>query len=116
MLTMRSDVGSSAASTMILVGGVLALSSLLFSAGAAYIQLDRAQSVTDSAALEAADAASGRIAGYPCDRVERLTQKHNYSLHSCTVMNLISRVILGVTVLGVEVEIRAKAGPQNLRR
>jgi secretion/DNA translocation related TadE-like protein len=113
---MRSEEGSSAASTMILVGGVLALSSLLFSAGAAFIQLDRAQSVTDSAALEAADAASGRIAGYPCDRVERLAQKYHYSLHSCTITNLISRVTLGTTVLGIEVEIRAKAGPQNLRR
>lgn len=113
---MRSEEGSSAASTLILIGGVLALSALLFSAGAAFIQLDRAQSVTDSAALEAADAASGRIAGYPCDRVERLVQKQSYSLHTCTVTNLISRVSLGATVMGIEVEIRAKAGPQNLRR
>ncbi|WP_280803035.1 Rv3654c family TadE-like protein [Aurantimicrobium minutum] len=113
---MRSDDGSGAAGTLILVGGVLALSSVFFSAAAVFIELDRAQSLTDTAALEAADAASGRIAGYPCDRVERLAKKNNYSLHSCTISHLISRVTLGVTVLGIEVEIRAKAGPQNLRR
>jgi hypothetical protein len=101
---------------MILVGAVLALSSLLFSAGTAFLLIDRAQSVTDTAALEAADAASGRIAGYPCERVERLAQKNNYSLHTCTVTNLVSRVILGVTVLGIDVEIKAKAGPQNVHQ
>lgn len=113
VLTMHSEQGSGAASTMILIGGVLALSTLFFTASAAFFQLDRAQSITDTAALEAADAASGRIAGYPCDRVERLAQSQHLALHSCTVSNLISRVTLGVTVLGFDVEIRAKAGPKK---
>lgn len=98
---------------MILIGGVLALSALFFSASAAFFQLDHAQSIADSAALEAADAASGRIAGYPCDRVERLAHNQHVALHSCTVSNLIARVTLGVTVLGVDFEIRAKAGPKK---
>lgn len=113
---MRSDVGSGAASTLVLIGGVLGLSSLLFSAAAAYIQLDNAQALTDRAALEAADAASGRIAGYPCDRVEKLLRHSNLSLQSCTLSDQVSRVRIMVTVLGIEIEIRAKAGPQILRQ
>ena len=111
---MRSDVGSGAASTLILIGGVLGLTSLLFSAAAVFIQVDHAQALTDKAALEAADAASGRIAGYPCDRVDKLFTNTPFSLQSCTITDLVSRVVATATVLGFEVEVHAKAGPQIL--
>ena len=110
---MRNERGSGVAATLILVGGVISVTSLLLFFGAALITLDRAQSVTDQAALEAADAASGRIPGYPCNRAERLAQKNSFQLQNCVVRGLIARVTLQVTVLGISTHTRAKAGPQN---
>lgn len=110
---MRTEEGSSAAATLILVGGVISVTSLLLFFGTALITLDRAQSVTDQAALEAADAASGRIPGYPCDRAERLATQNHFHLEKCEVDHLITRVTLQVTVLGFLTHTRAKAGPKN---
>ena len=110
---MRTEQGSSAAATLILVGGVISVTSLLLFFGTALITLDRAQSVTDQATLEAADAASGRIPGYPCDRAERLAEAHHFELEKCEVDHLITRVTFQVTVLGILTHTRAKAGPKN---
>ena len=110
---MHSERGSGAAATLILVGGVISVTSLLLFFGAALITLDRAQSVTDQAALEAADAASGRIPGYPCNRAERLAEKNSFQIEKCEGQGLIVRVTLQVTVLGISTHTRAKAGPQN---
>jgi secretion/DNA translocation related TadE-like protein len=113
---MRSEIGSGPAVTMILVGGVISVTTLLLFFGTAFLTLDRAQSVTDQAALEAADAASGRIPGYPCNRAERLAEEHNFSLVKCEMDGMISRVTFQVTVLGFLTETRAKAGPKNKLR
>ncbi|WP_298119540.1 Rv3654c family TadE-like protein [uncultured Aurantimicrobium sp.] len=110
---MRNEHGSSAAATLILVGGVISVTSLLLFFGTAFLTLERAQSVTDQAALEAADAASGRIPGYPCNRAERLASKNKFSVEKCEVQGLIARVTLQVTVLGFVTQTRAKAGPKN---
>lgn len=111
---MRTERGSGSAATLILVAGVMAVTSFLLLAGSALISLDRAQHTTDQAALEAADAASGRIPGYPCDRAERLAEKNHIIFGSCLVDGLVSRVTFQVTVLGFLIETKAKAGPQNL--
>ena len=113
---MRSDHGSSATATLILVGGVISVTSLLLFFGTAFLTLDAAQSVTDQAALEAADAATGRIPGYPCNRAERLASQNNFSLEKCEVQGLIARVTLQVTVLRISTQTRAKAGPKNETR
>jgi secretion/DNA translocation related TadE-like protein len=110
---MRSEEGSSAAATLILVGGVISVTSLVLFFGTAFITLERAQSISDQAALEAADAASGRIPGYPCDRAERLATNNDFKLETCEVTGLIARVTLQVTVLGFLTQTRAKAGPKN---
>lgn len=112
---MRSDNGSAFSATVILVGGVISLTSFLLFFGTALITLDRAQSVTDQAALEAADAASGRIPGYPCNRAERLAEKNSFQIEKCEVHGLIVRVTFQVTVLGIPTQTRAKAGPKNAR-
>jgi secretion/DNA translocation related TadE-like protein len=113
---MRSEEGSSAAATLILVGGVISVTSLLLFFGTTFITLERAQSVTDQAALEAADAASGRIPGYPCDRAERLASKNKFQIEKCEMDGLFARVTLQVTILGFWTQTRAKAGPQNALR
>lgn len=110
---MRNEKGSSAAATLILVGGVISVTSLLLFLGTALLTLDRAQSITDQAALEAADAASGRIPGYPCDRAERLASKNNFQIEKCEMDGLFARVTFQVTILGFLTQTRAKAGPKN---
>ena len=110
---MRNDTGSGPAATLILVGGVISVTSLLLFFGTALLTLDAAQSVTDQAALEAADAASGRIPGYPCNRAERLANQNNFTLEKCEVQGLVALVTLQVTVLGISTQTHAKAGPKN---
>ena len=113
---MRTDHGSSTSATLILVSGVISVTSFLFLCGSALATFERAQAVTVRAALEAADAASGRIPGYPCDRAERLAEKHQLNFETCSVDNLIARVTMKVTVLGFLIDTRAKAGPKNMLR
>ena len=100
------------AATFILVAGVIEVADF-FVAEIGLVTLERAESITDQAALEAADAASGRIPGYPCNRAERLAEKNSFQIENCEVQGLIVRVTLQVTVLGISTHTRAKAGPQN---
>jgi secretion/DNA translocation related TadE-like protein len=109
---MRTEGGSGAAGTLIVVSGVIAVTSFLLLAGSSLVVFERAQALTDQAALEAADAASGRIPGYPCDRAERLAESTHIIFGSCDVQNLVARVTMKVTVLGFLIETRAKAGPK----
>jgi len=44
-----------------------------------------AQSVADFAALTAADAASGRIPGYPCELAAKHAEREHYFLEACEV-------------------------------
>lgn len=113
---MHTDRGSGPAATIILISGVISLTSLLLFFGSALLTLQRAQAITDQAALEAGDAASGRIPGYPCDRAERLATQNEFQLADCDVRGLITRVTFQVTVLGISTQTRAKAGPQNQLR
>jgi secretion/DNA translocation related TadE-like protein len=110
---MPSGKASESNATFILVAGVIAVTGFLLVAESGLMTLERAQSVTDQAALEAADAASGRIPGYPCNRAERLASQNNFALEKCEVQGLIARVTLQVTVLGISTQTHAKAGPKN---
>lgn len=72
-----------------------------------------AQSVADFAALTAADAASGRIPGYPCELAARHAEREHYFLEACEVEDASARVTLGVTIAGIYLHFRARAGPKN---
>lgn len=110
---MRDEAGSSPAATLILVGGMVVLFGIMMGGVSAVLGYERAQHITEQAALEAADAASGRIPGYPCDRAERLADEARLQFATCELDGLVSRVTLRVTLLGFSITTRAKAGPQS---
>jgi secretion/DNA translocation related TadE-like protein len=71
----------------------------------------RAAAAADSAALAAADIASGLIPGYPCAAAEQLSIHNGAELIDCSVSGLIVTVTVRVDSGVGKVKLRAKAGP-----
>lgn len=111
---MPRDRGSAPAVVIMLIFPVLIFLSILMSIGHGLVVFHLAQSTTDHAALDAADAASGLIAGYPCDLAQDHARAAGIALTRCDVEGLVSRVVMNVTILGIDVQTRAKAGPRYL--
>ncbi|UFS61161.1 hypothetical protein LQ955_12260 [Subtercola endophyticus] len=69
------------------------------------------QAAAESAALAAADVASGAVAGYPCEQAARAAELGGATLESCQANGEVVLVVVSRTVLGVHVTARARAGP-----
>ena len=69
------------------------------------------QNRADFYALNAADALSGRLPGYPCEQVRTLALSEGLALHSCVASGLEIRVILHKKFGPVDLSARAHAGP-----
>ena len=111
---MPHDRGSAPATMIMLVIPVLIFASIIIAGGYGLFVFHRAQTTTDNAALDAADAASGLIAGYPCDLADDHARNAGIALTRCDIEGLVSRVVMNVTILGIDVQTRAKAGPRYL--
>lgn len=109
----RADSGAGTVTTLALVAAVVTVTASVVLVASALITVSRAQSVVDDSALAAADSASGRIAGYPCTRAERLAGAAQILLSSCEIRGATARVTSMVTVLGFSLELRAQAGPPS---
>ncbi len=108
----RSEKGSAA---LLLIGGIAVL---IVSLGALAVALSvagqsRLQSRADSFALAAADTASGRLPGYPCEKVKAMAAAEHVNLVSCQISGLESRVILSGTAGPMRLTARAHAGPRK---
>ncbi len=110
---MHDETGSGPAATVMVMGAALLSASTVLLGISALFIYESAQSATEQAALEAADAATGRIAGFPCDLAQRRAEASSLEFGSCELDGLVSRVTFQVTVLGFSITTRAKAGPQN---
>lgn len=71
----------------------------------------RVQATVDSMALEAADTASGRLPGIPCDMAAERVLEVGARLISCDVDEDDSRVDVAMTTGVLSFRIRAHAGP-----
>lgn len=69
------------------------------------------QAAADSAALTAANAASGRIQGYPCALAAQATEVNGADLDSCELQGLYVTVTVSGAVLGITVTVASRAGP-----
>jgi secretion/DNA translocation related TadE-like protein len=78
-----------------------------------FVVHQRAQGLADVAALAVADAASGRLPGFPCSLAEELVLSRPYRLKECRVDGLISRVVLEASFGPFELTARARAGPRG---
>lgn len=107
------DTGAATGMTVGLIAGLMACVAAVCVGIALLAQWQSAQYVADFSALAAADAASGRIPGYPCAIAQRHAEMENYLLESCEIDQEHARVTLRVTIAGINVRFRAHAGPQN---
>jgi secretion/DNA translocation related TadE-like protein len=94
-----------------IVGVLVLCGVLVLSAARIVVAVSHAQNVADQAALDAADALSGRLPGYACTRAQRHAEESQNQLVSCDVAGLDARVTLRVTVGTWTGLVRAHAGP-----
>jgi secretion/DNA translocation related TadE-like protein len=69
------------------------------------------EGAADAAALAGADAIAGFVSGDPCLIAARAADLNAARLASCSVSGSDVEVVAGMTVLGVTVTARARAGP-----
>jgi secretion/DNA translocation related TadE-like protein len=78
-----------------------------------FVVQQRVQGAADIAALAAADTASGRQPGNPCQTAEVLVSRSDYFLQECRLDGLISRVIVTTNFGPFELLARSRAGPSS---
>ncbi|CAN5553331.1 hypothetical protein BH10ACT7_BH10ACT7_06440 [soil metagenome] len=108
---MRTDRGSGSLLALAVGGSIAMLTALALPL---YTGLATRQSVAaaaDAAALAAADTASGRVPGYPCDNAERVALANGARLDSCELDGLVVTVLAVRSIVGIEVTVAATAGP-----
>lgn len=93
------------------VGAIVALTAAVVPQLSVHVASMRAANAADAAALAAADAVSGAIPGIPCDLAAATATRNGATLESCTTDGPTASVRVGVTVIGIAVSARARAGP-----
>lgn len=96
---------------MAIAGSIVALTALALPLYMGLAARQALAGAADAAALAAADTASGRIAGYPCDNAERVAAANGASLQGCDLDGLVATVTAGNTIVGIRVVSTATAGP-----
>ncbi|MGN6124997.1 MAG: Rv3654c family TadE-like protein [Humibacter sp.] len=107
----RAERGSASVAVIGLLAALLAVSVAAVGVCGLLAMKQHVSAAADAAALAAADAASGRVGGYPCDRAGRAAGLNGASLVSCHVDGLVAVVGAGATVAGVPITVWARAGP-----
>lgn len=92
------------AAAAILAGGLAA-------AGAAAVAGQRLAAAADAAALAAADAASGAVAGVPCDRADEIAVTFGAVVDACDLDQLIATITVSLRLGPVTARASARAGP-----
>ena len=101
--------GSAAATGVVAV--VVTLTLGLGAAGAAAVHAQRLTGAADAAALAAADAASGAVAGFPCARADEIASRASAEVVSCEVEGLIATVRVAAAFGPFPASAVARAGP-----
>jgi len=111
----RSADASDRGSGSILAIGIISASVVLIGMTAPLyigtIAKHRAAAAADSAALAAADVASGLIPGYPCATADLLSIRNGAELVDCSISGLVVSVTVQVDSALGKTRVRAKAGP-----
>ena len=102
------------AGTILAVGVVVCAATLsvgFTAAGAAAVFSQRIAGAADSAALAAADAASGLVDGVPCDRAAEIASAAGGELTGCDLDGLIATVTVSGSFGRFAAMASARAGP-----
>ncbi|MET4158837.1 Rv3654c family TadE-like protein [Agromyces sp. PvR057] len=107
------DRGAASVVAIGLIAAVVLLTTLVLGVTTTYVDARRAAAVADAAALAAADAVTGVIAGLPCEVADRVARRNGATLRSCEVDGAVSRVVIAVParIPGLDAEASARAGP-----
>lgn len=110
---MRNDAGSGSVLVVAIVAATLLATALIVPLFAAFTVGQSVQNAADAAALAAADTASGRVAGVPCEAAGMAATLGGASVTSCAVDGVIASVSVARSFLGFDVTSRARAGPPD---
>jgi len=97
--------------TVGVVAVIAGLVSALAVVGGASLAVERLAGTADAAALAAADAASGAVAGVPCEEAARIAEAGDASLRECDVEGLIATITVAGAYGGISFDARSRAGP-----
>jgi secretion/DNA translocation related TadE-like protein len=106
-----SEQGAGSILAIAVLGATVLLTILVVSTFALLAVGRSVANAADSAALAAADTASGAIAGYPCPAADAIATLNEVAVTRCVVAGLIASVSVTRTVLGIELSASARAGP-----
>jgi secretion/DNA translocation related TadE-like protein len=107
----RDDAGAGTMVSLGIVAAIVTVTAALTLGTGAIFTLHAAQSVIDESALAAADSASGRSPGYPCDKAREIAGARSMVLGSCQISGHSARVTSTVILLGISIAVRAQTGP-----
>ncbi len=107
----QGDRGSGAVLSLAIVGATTVVLLAVLALGAALVVRQRVIGAADAAALSAADAASGAIAGVPCALAARVAQSNAATLRACAIDGLVVTVTVAANVGAVPFSARSTAGP-----
>jgi len=110
-VALAEDGGSASVAVIGLLAALLAVSVAAVGVCGLLAMKQHVSAAADAAALAAADAASGRVEGYPCDRAGRAAGLNGATLVSCRVDGLVAVVSASTSVVGVPITVWARAGP-----
>ncbi len=108
-----TDEGSGSMLTLGIGASFLILTFLLIPLLGGFVVHQRVQGAADVAALAAADIASGRQPGNPCETAEILVSGAGFSVRECRLVGLISRITVTTNFGPIELVARARAGPSS---
>lgn len=94
-----------------IVAAAAILTTGLATVGAASVAGQRLASAADAAALAAADAASGAVAGIPCDRADEIAGTYGGALEACELDELVATITVSIRLGPVVARASARAGP-----
>lgn len=108
---MRNDRGAGAVLALAIVGAVAVMMFAVLTLGAALVVRQRTIGAADAAALAAADAASGAVAGVPCTLAAHVAEANGAKLYGCSLDGLVATVTVGTRFGPIPVSARSSAGP-----
>jgi len=108
---LASERGSGTVLAVGLIAAVAVVAAAALPLSQVLVARAQAAGAADASALAAADVASGRQAGYPCELAAEVAATNGTTLEGCDVDGLVVTVSVGRKILGFTVGARATAGP-----
>ena len=107
----RAERGSGSVLVVALVAATVAVTGMLLPVAGALVVRHRVAAAADSAALAAADTASGLVPGYPCEAASTAARLARATLADCALNGAVAVVAVSERYLVFDIVARARAGP-----